>query len=137
MAVSKIKAQLPKGEANGLDAIADALAEDFTDNPKRTRVLVMIVDCGAVKLERAEDAFDVDGEPLPPGVTATARIRRVEAVAPGDEDVARRILVRGYEFRNGRAALPLAAELDLADLGQFTVHPRTGEVDGGRPDSGE
>lgn len=107
MSVAKIKATLPQGEVrNGLDAIAQALAED----PHRKRVIIAIVDCGRVQYDHAEDG---DEDDIPPGITATARIRRIEAIAPQDEDLARRLLVRAYEKRNGRVSLPIEAEMML------------------------
>lgn len=107
MSVAKIKATLPAGEyKNGLDAIAQALADD----PHRKRVIIAIVDCGRVQYDHAEDG---DEDDIPPGITATARIRRIEAVAPQDEDLARLILKRAYEVRNGVVALPVEAEVLL------------------------
>lgn len=119
MAVSKIKSTLPKGDyLNGLDDIAQALA----DAPHRKRVVVMLVDCGRVQLDHPEDGDD----DLPPGVTATARIRAAEALDGIDADLARRLLVRARERRHGRYALPLDTEAGL--LG---VDPATGEKLGG------
>jgi hypothetical protein len=107
VSVAKIKATLPQTEfRNGLDAIAQELADD----PHRKRVIIAIVDCGQVRYDHAEDA---DEEDIPPGITATARIRRIEAVSPQDEELARRLLVRAYEKRNGRVSLPIEAEMML------------------------
>jgi hypothetical protein len=120
VSVSKIKADLPKDEyRNGLDAIAQALADD----PHRKRVIIAIVDCGRVQYDHAEDA-DIDD--IPPGLTATARIRRIEAVPAGDESLARRLLVRAYENRCGRVTLGFDTEADV--LG---INPETGEKLGG------
>lgn len=109
MSVAKIKATLPEGEyRNGLDAIAQALADD----PHRTRLVIMLVDCG-----RVQHDYPDDGDPdIPPGLTATARIRRIEAVAPGDELAAKHLLVRGYEHRCGKTTLGLETEADIRDL---------------------
>jgi hypothetical protein len=129
MAVSKITGKLPKGEANGLDALAAELAADFAKGAKRPRFLIVAVACTDVHLERAEDAEDpVTGKPLPPGITATAGIRRIEAVAPDDEDVARRLLVRGMEARAGRVQLDYDTESALLRLAAGEVaDPETGE----------
>ena len=117
MAVSKIKATLPKGESNGLDAIAAEMAADFAKGRHRPWFLIVAVDCAAVKLERGEDAIDAaTGESLPPGITSTARIKRIEAVAPSDEEIARRLLVRGMEARSGRVTLDFDTETVLLNL---------------------
>jgi hypothetical protein len=120
VSVAKIKATLPQGDfRNGLDAIARALADD----PHRKRVIIAIVDCGRVQYDHAEDA-DVDD--IPPGLTATARIRRIEAIAAADEGLARRLLTRAYENRCGRITLGFDTEADV--LG---INPQTGEKLGG------
>lgn len=119
MSVAKIKSTLPKGELNGLDAIAAELAADFARGGRRARYLILAVTPASVLLERAGDAPEADpvtGEAIPPGVTATARIHRIEAVAPGDEDIARRLLVRGMESRSGRVQLDYDTETALLRL---------------------
>lgn len=110
MSVSKIKATLPKGgHANGLDSIAPDMARD----PHRKRLVIMLVDCGRVQLDHAEDG---DIEDTQPGITATARIRRIEPVAPGDEDTARALLLRGRDHRLGKPALDLSTEQEIRGL---------------------
>lgn len=129
MAVSKIKGTLPKGDANGLDALAATLAADFADGSRRTRYLVLAVGCSDVHLERADNDEDpVTGKPLPPGITATARIRRIEAVAPDDVDIAKRLLTRGMEARAGRVTLDYETESALLRLAAGALaDPHTGE----------
>lgn len=117
MAVSKIKATLPKGDLNGLDALAAEMAASFAKGKNGPWFIIVAVDCAAVKLERGEDAVDAaTGEAIAPGVTSTARIRRIEAVAQPDVDIARRLLVRGMEARSGRVTLDYETETALLNL---------------------
>src|SRR5262250_1318276 len=88
----KISGTLPKGDANG----AAAIAADLIADPHRFKVLLMIVDCRKVTTDNDT------GEQVP-----TARVRRVEAVLPGDLPQAEQIMRRSLEKRLGRVVLPL------------------------------
>jgi len=107
MSVSKIKPTLPKSESglSGLDEIAAEMATE----PHRKRIVVLLVDVGEVKHEYAADS----DEELPPGVTVGMRIRRAEPLQGRDEQLALRLLVRAWERRHGRVALPLDTDLSM------------------------
>jgi len=107
MSVSKIKSTLPKSESglNGLDDVAAEMAAE----PRRKRVVVLLVDVGEIKHEYSADT----DEEIPPGVTVGMRIRRAEPLQGRDEQLALRLLVRAWEARNGRVALPLDTDLSM------------------------
>ena len=111
MSVSKIKSPLPKAESglNGLDEIAAELAAAMERGERPKRAIVLLVDVGEIKKEYSADS---DNE-LPPGVTVGLRIRRAEALEGLDERLAVRLLVRAWERRNGRIALPLDTDLSM------------------------
>lgn len=96
----KLTSALPKGDANGLGPIVGDLCAD----PKRFHVLIAIVDCKKTTL-------DADtGEVVP-----TVRIRRVEAIAPGDKQAAARLMERALEKRTGKTVLPLGLEEEMRE----------------------
>jgi hypothetical protein len=107
VSVSKIKSTLPKTESglNGLDEVAAEMASE----PRRKRVVILLVDVGEVKHEYAADT----DEEIPPGVTVGMRIRRAESLTGLDEQLALRLLVRAHERRNGRITLPLDTDLSM------------------------
>lgn len=95
--MTKLNSALPKGEANGLDAIA----RDLIDNPDQVQVLLMLVDCKQV-------TTDMDtGDVIP-----TARIRRVEPIRH-DKQRVMLMLRRAMEERTGKTVLPFDLEEDL------------------------
>lgn len=110
--MTKIAGNLPKGDGNGLDAIAALLI----DNPKRIQVIVALVDCK--KTTTDNDTGDVE---------PTARIRRIEAITGDDKPLAARMLTRALELRNGRTVLPFDLEVDMRSaFGR--IDPQTGEI---------
>jgi hypothetical protein len=91
-------ALLPKGEANGLAAIADLL----TKTPLQLRAALVIFDC-----KRGTKDYDVDD------VVVTVRVRRVEMLLPGDISAAEQMIRRALEFRSGQTVLDLDVEDDI------------------------
>jgi hypothetical protein len=89
-------ALLPKGDENGLAAIAD----DLQRNPHKFRAVLGIVDA-----KRGRIDYDTDEE------LVTVRFRRVEMLLPGDLPTAEKLIRRALEFRSGQTTL----ELDLED----------------------
>lgn len=110
--MTKLNASLPKGEANGLDAIA----RDLIDNPDQVHVVLMLVDCKSVTTET--DTGDV----IP-----TARIRRAEPIKQ-DKDKVLLMLRRAMEERTGKTVLPFDLEEDLRGVMDGRIDPNTGEV---------
>jgi hypothetical protein len=80
----KANAILPKGEANGLAAIADELLKD----PTRKRAALIIFD-----LRRGTEDYDVSD------IVATVRIRRVEPLLPDDLPNAELMIRRAAQAR--------------------------------------
>ncbi len=110
--MTKLSSSLPKGEPNGLNA----LARQLIDNPHEVHVVVALVDCKKL----ATDCDTGDVEP-------TARIRRIEAIDGDDKDLAAKMLRRALELRTGKAVLPFDLEEDLRSI---FVDPDTGEIQG-------
>ncbi|HEU4422088.1 MAG TPA: hypothetical protein VFR67_06050 [Pilimelia sp.] len=96
---TKLSSSLPQGEANGLAAIATALAE----TPETVHVVIALVDCSKI-------TTNVDnGDVIP-----TARVRRIEAITdPQDGHRLRQLLRRQWERRTGKTVLPFELEDDL------------------------
>ena len=118
--MTKLASGLPKGEANGLDA----LARKLIDCPEDVHVVVMLIDCKKI-------TTDIDDGAIEP----TARIRRIEVVRPEDHEVAEKMLRRALEQRTGKTVLPFDLEEDLrAAFGG--IDPNTGEMFRG-PDGGD
>jgi hypothetical protein len=90
---------LPKGDANGLSAMAG----DLIREPERKRVIIAIVDNPTTKIN------NVSGDRL-----ATVRICRVEAVLPDDLGAAEQLMRRALEKRTGQTVLPLDLEDELS-----------------------
>ena len=101
----KTNATMPKGESNGLAAIAGELvAEGLGDRPIRLRAVLCLVDVRRV-------STDADtGDQL-----ASVRFRRVEVLLPGDFPEAEKLIRRALEHRTGATVLPLDLENELAD----------------------
>lgn len=110
--MTKLSSSLPKGEPNGLNA----LARQLIDAPHAVHVVVALVDCKKL----ATDCDTGDVEP-------TARIRRIEAIDGDDKDLAAKMLRRALELRTGKAVLPFDLEEDLRSI---FVDPDTGEIQG-------
>lgn len=110
--MTKLASGLPKGEANGLAA----LARQLIDQPEDVHVVVALVDCKKI-------STDIDTGDVEP----TARIRRIEAVLNEDHPQANKMLRRALEKRTGKTVLPFDLEEDLrAAFGN--VDPDTGEI---------
>jgi hypothetical protein len=111
----KTNALMPKGETNGLSAIASELvAEGKGDAPRRIRAVIALVDCKRVSVEA--DTLDE---------LATVRFRRVEVLLATDLPAAEKLIRRALEHRSGQATLPLELEeeLDAAFGGTFEDPP--------------
>lgn len=110
--MTKLNSQLPKGEGNGLTA----LARKLIDTPHDIHVVIALVDCKKV-------TTDNDSGEIEP----TARIRRIEVIEEGDKDVAAKMLRRALERRTGKTVLAFDLEEDVrAAFGN--VDPQTGEI---------
>lgn len=96
--MTKLNTSLPKGEGNGLPALARTLIDD----PQRVNVIIALVDC------QTTTTNNDTGEIIP-----TARIRRIEPIVDGDKDVAAKMLRRAMERRTGKTVLPFDLEEDL------------------------
>lgn len=110
--MTKLTSALPKGDGNGLDA----LARDLIDSPHDVHVIVALVDCK--KITTDNDSGEIE---------PTARIRRVEVISEDDKDLAAKMLRRALERRTGKTVLPFDLEEDMrAAFGN--VDPSTGEI---------
>jgi hypothetical protein len=96
--VTRLAGNLPKGESNGLQA----LARQLVDTPEKVHAVLLLVDCKKI-------STDIDSGDIEP----TARIRRVEAVLAEDYPVAQRMIRRALEKRTGKTVLPYDLEQDL------------------------
>lgn len=110
--MTRLAGSLPKGEANGLAAIA----HDLVDTAEAVHVVIALVDCKKI-------ATDVDSGDVEP----TARIRRIEAIVGDDRGLAQKMMRRALEARTGKTVLPYDLEEDLrATFGR--IDPDTGEI---------
>lgn len=112
--MTKLASGLPKGDGNGLSA----LARNLIDAPHDIHVVVALVDCKKV-------TTDNDSGEIEP----TARIRRIEAITDDDKELAAKMLRRALERRTGKTVLPFDLEEDMrAAFGG--IDPDTGEITG-------
>lgn len=112
--MTKLASALPKGTANGLDAIATALVE----NPHQVHAVIALVDCK--KTTTDNDTGEVE---------PTARIRRVEALSGEDLHHVEKYIRRAYEKRTGVTTLPLGVEDELNEVfANLRINTDTGEV---------
>lgn len=111
--MTKLAAALPKGNGNGLAALAPELIAE----PHRVHVVVALIDCKKVTI----DADTGDSE-------ATARIRRVEVIPAEDRELAGNLLRRAFERRTGQTVLPFDLEEDV--IAAFGDQPESDEPDG-------
>lgn len=110
--MTKLGGTLPKGEANGLGSIVQRLIS----TPHEVHVVIALIDCKSTKVDH--DTGDLE---------PTIRVRRIEAVLPGDLKLGRELLNRSYEKRCGQEVLPYELEADLrAAFGRVDL--RTGEL---------
>jgi hypothetical protein len=113
--MTNLASSLPKGDGNGLTAIAN----DLVASPHDVHVVVALVDCKKTTVDNDT------GEVVP-----TARIRRIEPITEADRDLAAKMLRRALEKRTGKTVLPFDLEEDMrAAFGN--VDPDTGEILGG------
>ena len=98
-----LSGRLPKGDADGLGAIA----RDLIAEPEKVHAVICLIDCTKIVTE-------VDtGETIP-----VARIRRAEAIRPADLKEAQRLIRRAWEQRCGDTVLPMELEDDIESLFQ-------------------
>lgn len=110
--MTKLASGLPKGDGNGLDA----LARNLIDTPHEVHVVVALVDCKKITTDNDDGT-----------VEPTARIRRIEVISEADKDLAAKMLRRALEKRTGKTVLPFDLEEDLrAAFGN--IDPNTGEI---------
>jgi hypothetical protein len=95
---TKQTALLPKGEANGLAAIADELVK----NPNQLRAALIVFDA-----KRGTEDYDLHD------TVVTVRIRRVELVLPQDLNAVEQMIRRSLEFRSGQTTLELELEDEI------------------------
>lgn len=115
--MTRLSSGLPKGDANGLDAIARSLVDD----PHERHVVVAVVDCSKITMNTDTDE-----------AVATVRVRRIERVHPEDRVEAERLVRRALEFRHGDTVLPIETERDLESwFGEgVSLDVETGELTG-------
>lgn len=125
--MTRLQSGLPKGDQNGLTAIA----RDLVHAPTDRHLVVAVVDCS--KITTNTDTGNTE---------ATVRVLRIERVHPEDITEAERLVRRALEHRHGDTVLPLDVERDLEEwfgVG-FDVNPETGELtatdDGGPEERG-
>jgi hypothetical protein len=107
---------LPKGDANGLAA----LAGDLISDPERKRVIIAIIDNPKTVVH------NITGDRV-----ATVRIVRIEAVRPADLPAAEKLIRRALEQRTGQTVLPLELEDELSDaFAEFDPADPDAEEDG-------
>lgn len=112
---------LPRGDANGLSAMAG----DLIREPERKRVILAIIDNPTTKIN------NVSGDR-----TATVRVLRIEAVLPQDLGAAEKLMRRALEKRTGATVLPLELEEELTEaFAEFD--PDEAGDDGAAGDGGE
>jgi len=96
--MTRLGARLPKGDGNGLDA----LARKLIDAPHEVHVVIALVDCQRVTHDTDEDTRE-----------PTARIRRIEVITDADKGQAQTMLRRALEKRTGKTVLPFDLEEDM------------------------
>ena len=112
--MTKLASGLPKGDGNGLTA----LARNLIDSPHDVHVIVALVDCKKITTDNDDGTIE-----------PTARIRRIEAITEADKDLAAKMLRRALEKRTGKTVLPFDLEEDMrAAFGDIRFDPGTGEV---------
>lgn len=110
--MTKLNASLPKGDGNGLDALARTLI----DEPTRVHIVIALVDCKQITTDT--DTGDIE---------PTARVRRIEPISDDDKGTVAVMMRRALERRTGKTVLPFDLEEDVrAAFGN--VDPNTGEI---------
>lgn len=112
----KIKSTLPKGDADGLSPLEGKLDSD--DGDRRIVVFAILDVVSSTELLATHER------------EFTLKLRRIEALLPGDVEAGTRMLQRAFEQRTGATTLPIDLEDDIRSA--FTVNglvdPDTGEV---------
>lgn len=112
--MTKLSSGLPKETSgNGLSAIA----RDLVVNPMNRHVMIAVVDCSKITTDTSTGLME-----------PTARVLRIERVAPQDAETAERLVRRALEHRLGDTVLPIDLEEDIAEwFGKgFELDPETG-----------
>lgn len=127
----KTNALLPKGDENGLSAIAAVLVDEGASrSPKRLRAVLAIVDTKRVGIDS-----DTGEE------QATVRFRRVEVLLADDLGEAEKLIRRALEFRSGQAVLPLDLEDEITQAFRDMADPDSpvdpDEGSGGKAEGGK
>lgn len=113
----KLSSTLPKEDrTNGLGPIAQALVRD----PDRFHVVLAVVDCKTITTDHSLGM-----------VSATTRVRRIEAVLRDDLPAAERLMRRALEARSGHTVLPLDLEDDMRLAFQAIEDSQRDDKDGG------
>lgn len=121
--MTKIVGSLPPGDSNGLHVISNALVTDT-----EAHHVVMAV------LKTKKITTDVESG----DVEATAKIVRIEVVAPQDRETAERLLRRALERRHGGEQLPIEMEDEISAIfSNLWVDTNTGEVLDAPPKDGD
>lgn len=113
--MTRLSSGLPKGDENGLTAIARQLIDD----PLERHVVIAVVDCSKITVDTATGARE-----------ATVRVLRIEQVHPDDRLEAERLVRRALEYRHGDEVLPIDIERDMEEwFGKgFELDPESGEL---------
>src|SRR5215472_18600015 len=99
----KTNAIMPKGDTNGLSAIAaDLVREAKGEAPPRLRAVICLVDARRATVDKDTGDWSV-----------TVRVRRAEVLLQGDQPEAEKLIRRALEARTGQAVLSLELERDL------------------------
>ncbi|MFD6029816.1 DNA translocase FtsK [Cellulosimicrobium funkei] len=112
--MTKLSSGLPKETSgNGLSAIA----RDLVVNPMNRHVMIAVVDCSKITTDTSTGLME-----------PTARVLRIERVAPQDAETAERLVRRALEHRLGDTVLPIDLEEDISEwFGKgFALDPETG-----------
>jgi hypothetical protein len=115
-------ALLPKGEANGLSAIADHLLRD----PRKMRAALIMFDC-----RRGTEDYDADDTVL------TVRVRRVEPLLSADLGEVEKLVRRALEARTGLTTLPMELEDEISELFRDMAEPGSAEDPDEEPPTGQ
>jgi hypothetical protein len=119
----KRNALLPKGDENGLAAIAaNLVAECNGDQPRKLRAVLAIIDPRRVTL---------DGDTL--DAIVTVRFRRIEVLLAEDLPAAEKLIRRALEHRSGETTLPLELEDEIRQAFDSMANPDSPED----PDEGQ
>jgi hypothetical protein len=112
MADVKGTALLPKGDKNGLSAIADELLKE----PLRLRAALVVFDC-----KRGVEDYDLSD------TVVTVRVRRVELVLAQDLGAVEQMIRRALEFRSGQPTLELELEDEIRKAFEAMKDPESVE----------